>query len=91
MGRVLGLRKIMLQRGRAHVSAERTTVKASVKRPIPLLQRGRAHVSAESRFHCHGNRGVGGLQRGRAHVSAERDTNEQVGNGFGGFNGAALT
>ena len=41
-----GARANLLQRGRAHVSAEGMSVKIRPAKP-PALQRGRAHVSAE--------------------------------------------
>src|ERR1051326_1148946 len=60
-----------LQRGRAHVSAERTRSRS--RRPLLfVLQRGRAHVSAERSAAAGGSATVKLLQRGRAHVSAER-------------------
>ena len=65
---------LALQRGRAHVSAERSRPAFNVARPSARLQRGRAHLSAES--HPPGDISSSPstvLQRGRAHVSAERD------------------
>src|ERR1035437_5060774 len=81
---------MMLQRGRAHVSAERARLCQGLFQDL-WLQRGRAHVSAERLTNWQAMQGNLRLQRGRAHVRAESTSFNVLMLLTPRFNGAAVT
>ena len=60
----------MLQRDRAHVSADGMVLLGNILN-VGKLQRDRAHVSADGEFDIMVEKGEYVLQRDRAHVSAD--------------------
>ncbi len=66
-----GHRAILLQRGRAQLSAEWSSCSSRNVTGSPWLQRGRAQLSAECDQVLASRKAASGLQRGRAQLSAE--------------------